>query len=268
MNRFAGCSAEEVEAELACRRCLEPRSGILASGGRAPRLTPGSGAHQDGSVHAVSAAKKSREPILAFSSAAEWHTWLASHHGRFQAIQLRIAKMGARRSLTYAEALDVALAWGWIDSQKRALDANTWLQRFTPRRAKSPWSKINRTKAEALIAAGTMEPRGLAEVERAKRDGRWERAYDGARTSGVPPDLAAALARNARAQVFFDALDGANRYAILYRVQTAKKPETRAERIARLVAMCARHERIHPPRRATTRTRFAKASGKAPRAKE
>jgi uncharacterized protein YdeI (YjbR/CyaY-like superfamily) len=144
----------------------------------------------------------------------------------------------------------VALAWGWIDSQKRALDANAWIQRFSPRKADSPWSKINRAKAEALIAAGAMKAPGLAEVERAKRDGRWERAYDGARSSSVPADLADALARNARAKAFFETLDSANRYAILYRVQTAKKPETRADRIQRFVGLCARHETLHPRRQA------------------
>jgi uncharacterized protein YdeI (YjbR/CyaY-like superfamily) len=161
---------------------------------------------------------------------------------------LRIAKKGAKRTISYAEALDLALAWGWIDSQKRALDANAWIQRFSPRKADSPWSKINRAKAEALIAAGAMEAPGLAQVERAKRDGRWERAYDGARTSSVPADLAEAFARNARAKAFFETLDSANRYAILYRVQAAKKPETRAERIQRFVGMCARHETLHPRR--------------------
>lgn len=188
------------------------------------------------------------EPILELPSAAEWSTWLASNHGSAQAVWLRIAKKGATRTLTYAEALDAALAWGWIDSQKRALDAEAWLQRFGPRKANSPWSKINRAKAEAQIAAGTMQAPGLAEVERAKRDGRWERAYDGARTSAVPEDLAAALGRNARARAFFETLDSANRYAILYRVQAAKKPETRTERIERFVAMCARHETIHAKR--------------------
>ena len=182
---------------------------------------------------AAASAKKAAEPILAFARAEDWLAWLASHHGRSRGVLLRIAKKGAQRSITYAEALDGALAWGWIDSQKRALDANAWLQRFTPRTAKSPWSKINRAKAQALMAAGTMEPQGLAEVERAKRDGRWERAYDGARASGVPADLAAALAKSSRARVFFEALDGANRYAILYRVQTAKKPENCGQTVAR-----------------------------------
>jgi uncharacterized protein YdeI (YjbR/CyaY-like superfamily) len=190
-------------------------------------------------------------------SPAAWSAWLRSNHARSQGVLLRIAKKGAKKTISYAEALDVALAWGWIDSHKRALDANAWIQRFSPRKADSPWSKINRAKAEALIAAGAMEAPGLAEVDRAKRDGRWERAYDGARSSSVPADLADALARNARAKAFFETLDGANRYAILYRVQTAKRPETRADRIQRFVGMCARHETIHPKRP-------AKAGARAP----
>jgi uncharacterized protein YdeI (YjbR/CyaY-like superfamily) len=197
------------------------------------------------------AKKKDAEPILAFASLAAWLTWLESHHDRSPGVLLRIAKKtgSGARTLTYPEAVEGALAWGWIDSQKRALDASAWLQRFTPRKAKSPWSKINRAKAEALMATGTVAPPGLAEVERAKRDGRWEGAYDGARTAAVPEDLAAALARNARARSFFEKLDGANRYAILYRVQTAKKPESRSDRIARFVAMCARGETLHPTAR-------------------
>jgi uncharacterized protein YdeI (YjbR/CyaY-like superfamily) len=196
----------------------------------------------------ASAADDDGEPALQLQSAADWHDWLARNHARSRGVQLRLAKRSRRPALTYAQALEVALAWGWIDSQKRALDSDAWLQRFTPRAPKSPWSKINRTKAEALIAAGTMQPAGLAEVERARQDGRWARAYDGARTASVPDDLAAALARNRRARAFFEQLDSANRYAILYRVQTAKKAETRAQRIARFVAMCARHETLHPPR--------------------
>lgn len=190
------------------------------------------------------------ESILDFSEVAEWSAWLTSNYGRSQGVLLRIAKKGkgAGNALTYAEALDVALAWGWIDSQKRALDDDAWLQRFGPRKTNSPWSKINRGKAEALIKAGAMEAPGLAEVERAKRDGRWERAYDGARSASVPADLAAALARSKRARAFFETLDSANRYAILYRVQTAKTSETRAARIERFVEMCARHETIHSPK--------------------
>ena len=209
--------------------------------------------------------RKKTEPVLAVTSAAEWHEWLASRHGSSTGVLLRIAKKGAQKTITYAEALGVALAWGWIDSQKHPLDDSAWIQRFTPRTKQSPWSRINCARAEALIAAGTMEPPGLAEVERAKRDGRWERAYDGGRTSEVPPDLAAALARNGRARVFFETLDRANRYAILYRVQTARKPETRADRIARFVAMCARHETLHPRRRRASPARPARAPKKRSR---
>ncbi len=150
----------------------------------------------------------------------------------------------ARRSP--AEALEVALAWGWIDAQKRAHDDSWWLQRFTPRGPRSMWSKINREKALALIAAGEMKPPGMAEVERARRDGRWDSAYDSPSRASVPDDLAAALAASPRARAFFATLDSANRYAVLYRVQTARKAETRARRIAQLVAMLARHEKLHP----------------------
>lgn len=178
---------------------------------------------------------------------------MKSNHATSPGVWLRIGKTTATgAALTYAQAVDGALAWGWIDSQKKGLDAEAWLQRFTPRRARSPWSKINRAKAEALIAAGTIEAPGLAEIERAKRDGRWARAYDGARVASVPADLAAALARDARARAFFEALDGANRYAILYRVQAAQKPETRRARIAHFVELCARGETLHPPRRQKT----------------
>jgi uncharacterized protein YdeI (YjbR/CyaY-like superfamily) len=188
-------------------------------------------------------------PVLAFATTRAWSEWLEAHHASSRGLWLKIAKKGpGLASVTYAQALDVALAWGWIDGQKRALNDAWWLQRFTPRSAKSPWSKINRAKVEALIVAETMETPGLAEVERAKRDGRWERAYDGARSSSLPADLVAAFARNARARTFFETLDGANRYAILYRVQTAKKAQTRAQRIARFVTLCARHETIHPRR--------------------
>src|SRR5690349_13124169 len=139
--------------------------------------------------------------ILAVATVHEWRAWLAAHHATSSGVFLRIPKRGA---FTYAEALEVALAWGWIDSQKKGLDATAWLQRFTPRSAKSPWSKINRAKAEAMIAAGSMHAPGLAEVERAKRDGRWERAHDGARSSTLPADLVAAMDRNPRARAFFE----------------------------------------------------------------
>jgi uncharacterized protein YdeI (YjbR/CyaY-like superfamily) len=195
-------------------------------------------------------------PVLSFATKRAWSEWLAAHHASSAGVWLKIAKKAASsKSVTYAEALESALAWGWIDGQKDKLDGTSWLQRFTPRKARSPWSKINCAKAEALIAAGSMEAPGLAEVTRAKRDGRWERAYDGATTAGVPADLASAFARNAAAFAFFEKLDRANRYAILYRVQTAKKPETRAERIARFVEMCARHETIHARRKVPVRSK-------------
>ena len=202
-------------------------------------------------------------PVLSFATTRAWSAWLAAHHDSSRGVWLKIAKKGVgSESITYAQAIDVALGWGWIDSQKGKLDEAWWLQRFTPRKAKSPWSKINRAKAEALIATGAMQAPGLAEVERAKHDGRWKRAYDGAGSSVMPADLTAAFARNARALAFFEALDGANRYAILYRVQTAKKPETRAERISRFVALCARHETIHE-RRQTKAGSPVRASKKA-----
>jgi uncharacterized protein YdeI (YjbR/CyaY-like superfamily) len=194
--------------------------------------------------------ERTREQELAFTTKREWSAWLQRHHATSKGVLLLIAKKGAARpSVTYAEAVDVALSWGWIDGQKQAKDERYWLQRFSPRTAKSPWSKINRDKATKLIAGGAMAPPGREEVERAKRDGRWSAAYDSARTSSVPRDLAMALEANPRARAFFEAIDGANRYAILYRVQTAKKPETRAERIKRFVEMLAKHETIHPPRK-------------------
>jgi uncharacterized protein YdeI (YjbR/CyaY-like superfamily) len=210
-----------------------------------------------------SAAADDGELLLALHSAAGWEAWLRANHTRAAAVLLRIPKKSAAGTLTYATALEAALAWGWIDSQKRALDAGAWLQRFSRRSAQSPWSKINRAKAEALIANGKMEAPGLAEVERAKRDGRWERAYDGAKTSTVPDDLAEALDRNARAKAFFGTLDGANRYAILYRVTTAKLPATRAKRIATFVAMCAAHQTLHPARSGTR----AKSTRQSPRSR-
>ncbi|MGD0837442.1 MAG: YdeI/OmpD-associated family protein [Polyangia bacterium] len=192
------------------------------------------------------------ETTLTFSNASEWEAWLAKHHDRSGAVLLRIPK-GNGSDLTYARALDAALSWGWIDSHKRALDASAWLQRFSPRTAKSPWSKINRARAEALIASGAMKQPGLDEVARARADGRWARAYDGSRTAEVPADLATALARNPRARPFFDELDRANRYAVLWRVQTAKKPETRARRIEQFVALCAAGKTLHPTREKTRR---------------
>jgi uncharacterized protein YdeI (YjbR/CyaY-like superfamily) len=185
--------------------------------------------------------------IVAFASAAAWRAWLEENHAVSSGVWLKLRKKGAGAvGLDYAQALDEALCHGWIDGRKAALDDEWWLQRFTPRTPRSRWSRINRDKALALIAQGRMRPAGQAEVDRAKADGRWEAAYAGARTATVPDDLAAALAAAPAAAAAFAALDRRNRYAILYRVQDAKKPETRARRIETYVAMLARGEKPHP----------------------
>ena len=186
-------------------------------------------------------------PTLAFESPQSWADWLAEHHETSSGLWLKIAKGGSGTStVSYPEALECALCFGWIDGQKGRLDDEYWLQRFTPRKPRSRWSKINREKAERLIAEGRMGPAGLREVEAARADGRWEAAYEGQATATVPPDLAAELDRNPAAREFFATLTGANRYAILYRIQDAKRPETRARRIATFVAMLAKHKTLHP----------------------
>ena len=186
-----------------------------------------------------------KTPTL-FETARAFESWLKKHHATSDGLWLRIAKRGAAEpSVTYPEAVEIALCWGWIDGQKKSLDDQHFLQRFTPRRARSIWSKINVEKVAALVAAGRMQPPGLAQVEAAKADGRWEKAYDGARTSEVPDDLMAALEAEPKAKAFFATIKGSNRYAVLWRIQTAVKPETRAKRIAQLVAMLARGETIH-----------------------
>ena len=185
-------------------------------------------------------------PLLEFESPAAFAAWLAEHPDAAGA-WLKIAKKGAARpTISYAEALEVAICFGWIDGQKGALDDQCWRQRFTPRGPASRWSKINVEKAEALIVAGTMRPAGLREVERARADGRWARAYAGQASVEVPDDLRAALAADDTARAFFETISGANRYAILYRISSVKKPETRARKIAQYVAMLARHETLHP----------------------
>lgn len=186
-------------------------------------------------------------PTEHFADAVAWERWL-ERHPQSSGVWLKIAKKDAGiPSVTYAEALDVALCHGWIDGQKKGFDAQFFLQRFTPRRARSTWSKINVAKIDVLTAAGRMRPAGLREVEAAKADGRWDAAYDGARSMDVPPELAKALAlaKNRKAKVFFDALDKTNRYAVCWRVQTAVKPETKLARVEKLVAMLARGEKIH-----------------------
>lgn len=198
---------------------------------------------------AATAAKKTPAaelPILSFASRRDFAAWLADNHQRSRGIWLKLAKKGSGvDSVTYDEAVLESLVWGFIDGQGRSLDEKFWLQRFTPRGPRSIWSKRNRDKALALIAEGTMQPSGLAEVERAKQDGRWDRAYDPPSEATVPEDLAAALAAAPDAAAFFEKLNSANRYAVLFRVQTAHKPETRARRIAQLVAMLGRGEKLH-----------------------
>lgn len=182
-----------------------------------------------------------------FKSARAFETWLKKNHATSDGLWLMIARRGAGQAgVTYPEAVEIALCWGWIDGQKKGLDDQHFLQRFTPRRARSIWSKINVDKVAALIEAGRMQAPGHAQIESAKADGRWAQAYDGARTSAVPEDLRAALEAEPQAKAFFATLDAANRYAVLWRIQTAVKAETRARRIAQLVAMLARRETIHP----------------------
>ncbi len=188
-------------------------------------------------------------PIIAFPDAAAWEAWLAAQPRDAKGLWLKLAKKGNEAStLTRSDAIDGALCHGWIDGQLAACDDAWHLVRFTPRRPKGKWSEVNVGRVAALIAAGRMRPAGQAEVDAAKADGRWAAAYAPASTATVPDDLAAAFADNPGARAFFDALDSANRYAILYRIQDAKKPATRDARIAKFVAMCAAGETIHPPR--------------------
>lgn len=187
-------------------------------------------------------------PIHLFADPGELEAWLEENGDTCDGAWLKIAKKGTgKRSVTYAEALELALCFGWIDSQKRGFDEAYFLQRFTPRRPRGRWSKINREKAEALIAADRMRPTGLAEVEAAKADGRWEAAYAGQRTAEVPDDLRRELDASPAAAEFFAGLDSANRYAIVYRLNEAKKPATRERRLRKFVAMLERGEKIHGP---------------------
>jgi uncharacterized protein YdeI (YjbR/CyaY-like superfamily) len=184
---------------------------------------------------------------IAFASAAECEEWLEDHHAVSDGVWVKIAKKGSGiESVSHAELLEIALCFGWIDSRREALDEHYFLQRYTPRRARSRWSRINREKAERLIADGRMRPAGLAEVERAKADGRWDAAYAGQRSATVPDDLQRELDARPAAKAFFAGLSSQNRYAILYRLQDAKKPETRARRLAKFVAMLEAGETIYP----------------------
>jgi uncharacterized protein YdeI (YjbR/CyaY-like superfamily) len=186
-------------------------------------------------------------PVLQFERQQAWANWLDENHAASPGIWLRIAKKASGvQSVTYDEAVEAALCYGWIDGQKKSDDDSFWLQKFTPRGPKSIWSKINRNKAEGLIQSGRMKPAGLAAVESARQDGRWDAAYDSQRTTTIPDDFQVELDKNPQARAFYDTLSSANRYAILFRIQTAKKADTRARRIQQFIEMLENHEKLYP----------------------
>ena len=185
--------------------------------------------------------------ILHFKTSVGFRRWLAKNHVKSEGLWLRISKKDAgEKSLTYAEALDQALCYGWIDSQKKPFDGLSWLQKFTPRRSKSGWSKLNTRHVERLTKAGAMTPAGLEAVEAAKLDGRWEAAYASPKNAGPPEDFLKELAKNKKARTFFETLNKANVYSIVYRLQTAKKPETREKRMKTILAMMEEGKAFHP----------------------
>jgi uncharacterized protein YdeI (YjbR/CyaY-like superfamily) len=186
------------------------------------------------------------QPVLAFESAAHFAAWLEEHGAESDGIWLEFAKKGTGvSSVTYPEAVEAALCHGWIDGQARRIDDVHYRQRFTPRRARSRWSKINREKAERLMREGRMRPRGFREVERAKADGRWEEAYDSPRSATTPEDFERALKKEPKARAFYESLGPSKRYSFLYRIREAKRPETRARRIAEYVALLADGKTLH-----------------------
>jgi uncharacterized protein YdeI (YjbR/CyaY-like superfamily) len=186
------------------------------------------------------------QPTIAFANALKFRQWLERHHGDHQGIWMKIArKDGGIPSVTYAESLDEALCYGWIDGQKKAFDDKAWLQKFTRRGTRSIWSKANVGHIERLTGEGRMQAAGLAAVDAAKADGRWEQAYHSSRTAGMPADFMEALDKDPKARAFFDTLNQANRYAISFRLQTARKPETRARRLNEFIAMMQLGKTIH-----------------------
>ena len=188
---------------------------------------------------------KTEQPVLFFATQADLESWMDEHGEESDGIWLKFAKKDSGiESVVYAQAVAVALSYGWIDGQAKRLDDHHYLQRFTPRRSRSKWSKINREKAERLIAEGRMRPAGLREVERAKQDGRWDEAYDSPTTATVPDDFQAALDAEPAAAEFFSSLGSTKRYSFLYRIADAKRPETRAKRIAEFVELLARGETL------------------------
>jgi uncharacterized protein YdeI (YjbR/CyaY-like superfamily) len=194
-----------------------------------------------------SSATANAGPPLLFEDQEKWFSWLRKNHATSAGVWLRIAKKGANaKSVSYLQAVDAALCFGWIDGQKKSGDERYWLQRFTPRSEKSIWSKLNREKAIRLIELGRMNAAGLREVDRAKRDGRWDRAYDSQSGATIPADFQAVLNKMPRAKAFFATLDSRNRYAVLFRIQTARKSETRAKRIKQFAEMLSQQKKIYP----------------------
>ena len=196
----------------------------------------------------MTASKSTNNEIstLPFPKQKDWADWLRNNHAKSSGVWLKLAKKNSgSQSVSYAEALEIALCYGWIDGQKKSYDESFWLQKFTPRGTKSIWSKINKAKAGELIKSGRMKPAGINAVERAKQDGRWDAAYDSPSVSTVPPDFQARLNNSAKAKAFFATLNSANRYAILFRIQTAKKAETRARKIEQFIEMLERKEKLH-----------------------
>ena len=189
--------------------------------------------------------KTSELPIKPFAGKAKWVEWLAKQHDKSTGLWLKLAKKDSGiKSITYEEALDIALCYGWIDGQKKGFDDKYWLQKFTPRGKKSIWSKINTEKAERLIASGEMKPAGLTAIDAAKQDGRWDAAYASQKNMSIPEDLQAALDKNKKARAFFAKLKSAERYSFLFRIHHAKKPETRARHIQKFVEMLEREEKL------------------------
>jgi uncharacterized protein YdeI (YjbR/CyaY-like superfamily) len=186
-------------------------------------------------------------PIIHFKNSKAWEAWLVRHFDTSAGLRLRLARKAANiQSVSYQEAVEVALCFGWIDSQKKSCDEESFLQKFTPRGPKSIWSRINREKALRLIEQGRMRPAGLAAVEGAKENGRWEAAYDSHRNAVPPDDFTTALEKHPRAKDFYATLNSQNRYAILFRIQTALRDETRQKRIAQFIRMLEKHEKLHP----------------------
>ncbi len=191
-------------------------------------------------------ASQKESPTLPFASATLWEEWLSKHHSQVDGVWIKVAKKATGiASVTHDEALDVALCYGWIDGQRKSCDERFFLQKFTPRRSNSLWSKRNVNKVAELMVAKKMQPSGLAEVDAAKRDGRWEAAYDSSKDMAVPEDFLKVLQKNKKALNFFNTLNKSNRYAIFWRLKTARKPETRQRRFDALLAMLEKEEKFY-----------------------